>query len=70
MKIYVMEGCPGCNAVRDKIKELKVEKKFTLVDIHDKYDGFVPPNVPVLQDEAVGTIEGEQLITFLDKIYG
>ena len=70
MKIYVMEGCPGCASVREKIKTLNVENKFTYVDVHGDYDGFVPENVPVLQDKSVGTIVGESIVDFLDKVYG
>lgn len=65
-----MEGCPGCKAVKELIKEFKVESRFTFVDIHDNYDGFIPEQVPVLQDEAVGTVPGEHLEKFLTKLYG
>jgi len=69
MKVYIMEGCPGCSQVLEKMKELKVEKKFTLIDIHKDYDGFIPEQVPALQDSAVGTIIGEAILDFLSKVY-
>ena len=69
MKIYVMEGCPGCSQVKSKIKELGKEDKFTYIDVHDGYEGFIPDNVPVLQDGSVGTIVGEGIINFLTKVY-
>lgn len=70
MKIFIMEHCPGCVAVKELLKKYKVEDKFTLIDINNKYEGYVPESVPVLQDSDVGVIQGEQLINFLNKIYG
>lgn len=69
MKIFVMEGCPGCGAVKTKIEELNKEDKFTFIDVHDNYDGYMPEQVPVLQDSTVGTIQGEEIINFLTKVY-
>ncbi len=69
MKIFVMEGCPMCDQVKKSIKELNKEDKFTYVDIKDNYEGFMPEQVPVLQDVAVGTIEGGGILEFLKKVY-
>lgn len=70
MKIYVMEECPSCKALKAQIKELGVEDKFTYVDIQDNYDGFLPETVPVLQHAATGTIPGENLPDWINTIYG
>ena len=70
MKIFIMKGCPGCEAVKTKLEELNKTDKFTLVDIHDNYEGYIPEQVPVLQDSSIGNITGEDIIKFLDKVYG
>ena len=70
MKIFIMKTCPGCKNVQEKIEEYKVADKFTFVDIHDNYEGYIPEQVPVIQDEILGNVVGENIIKFLDKVYG
>ncbi|MCH9736758.1 MAG: hypothetical protein K0U78_19780 [Actinomycetia bacterium] len=70
MKLFVLKECPFCDKVKEKLVEYGQIDRFETIDVGEGYDGFLPEEVPVLQDKQVGTFKGEMLLVLLDKFYG